>query len=100
MKISQEIPSLCQFPSFILFAVGPHLGLQGGDFIAYKTINVQRIQRDAVHHHSVDTEPKRFLFWILFGVMNYSFLSTPVIGEVKLWCAFALTDSYGEFIYI
>lgn len=84
MEISQESPHLGRrFHSLFLLVVGPHVGSQSNDFIAHKTMSVQRIKQDTVRHHSIVAEYRFFFFWILFGLMNCSSFSSPVIGEVS-----------------
>lgn len=49
--------SLLQAPSLMFACVAPLWG-HGDDFIAHKTIKVQRLKQDMVYHHSMDTEPR------------------------------------------
>lgn len=81
--------SLHQVLCLIFACVGSHLGSQRDDFIAYKTIKVQRIKQDIVYNHSIDSEPRCLSILILFDLVNFSFpFFSTVVGKI----------SYGLFL--
>lgn len=82
MKILPETPSLChRFHPYILPVVGPHLGSQNDDFIAHKTINVQKIKQDMVYHHSINTELRYLFILILLELVNFNFSQRLWLGK-------------------
>ena len=84
--------SLHQVLSLIFACVGFHLGSQRDDFIAHKTIKVQRIKQDMVHNHSIDSEPRCLSILIVFDLVNFSLLFfSTVVGKISYGCFYLCT---------
>lgn len=92
--------SLLQVLALIFAHVTPYLGSQSNDFIAHKTIKVQRMKQDMTHHHSIDTEPRFLFILILFHVVNFSFFSATVVVKISYGVFWPLYFLSRGFIYI